>query len=157
MTREDDISATDLLISVHPAHVAAIRAERKSVELRRVRPAIARGARLVFYETAPTSAIVGWATVRRVHEGPPTRLWKSIGRRSACSRADFFEYYADRPIAFAIEFAPFVALTSTASRRLLARRLGAFHPPQSYRYLQPDRPDDLRLLRLIGLSARTAP
>lgn len=156
MAREDDISATDLLISVHPAHAAAIRAEQKSVELRRVRPAIAAGARLVFYETAPMSAIVGWATVRQVHEGPPTRLWKSIGRRSASSRPDFFDYYADRPIAFAIDFEPFVELPSPASRRVLARRLGAFHPPQSYRYLQPGRSDDRRLLRLIGLSARAA-
>ena len=44
----------------------------------------------------------------------------------------------------------------TMAGTVLARRLGAFHPPQSYRYLQPGRSDDRRLLRLIGLSARAA-
>ncbi|HEX8876287.1 MAG TPA: hypothetical protein VF777_06030 [Phycisphaerales bacterium] len=141
----------DLLISVHPIHVAAMRSGRKTVELRRVRPAIEPGCRVVFYETAPISAVIAWATVAAVHRAPPIRLWRMVGANSACLRTDFLRYYADREIGFAIAFHGFRLLPRPVSRGSLARRLGSFHPPQSYRYLDRSRVDDRRLLSLLAL------
>lgn len=141
----------ELLISVHPIHVAAMRLGRKTVELRRVRPAVEPGCRVVFYETAPISAVVGWATIAAVHGAPPVQLWRLVGADSACSRNDFLRYYADREIGFAIAFHGFRLLPRPVSRGSLARRLGSFHPPQSYRYLERSRVDDRRLLSLLDL------
>lgn len=67
-----------------------MRAGEKTVELRRVRPSIAPGSRVVFYETAPVAAVVAMAVVAEVFQTSPARLWRVVGDRSACTRREFF-------------------------------------------------------------------
>lgn len=142
----------DLLISIHPEHLDAMRAGEKTVELRRVRPSIAPGSRVVFYETAPVAAVVAMAVVAEVFQTSPARLWRVVGDRSACTRREFFEYFGGRDIGYAIAFDSLRTLAKPVTRARLQRRLGSFHPPQSYRYLDGARTGDRPLMQLLRLT-----
>ncbi|MER6395792.1 ASCH domain-containing protein [Kitasatospora sp. NPDC001603] len=124
-----------LLLSVHPRFATAILAGSKTVEVRRQRVAVPPGTPVVLYATAPTMALVGMARVAAVQVGTPREVWSASRSRTGITRREYDEYMSgatqasgltlEEPVTFE-EPVPLSALRST----------GAFHPPQSYRYLQ---------------------
>lgn len=128
-----------------------MRAGRKTVELRRVRPSITPGCRIVFYETAPVAAVVAMAVIEAVFQASPTKLWRLVGERSACTRREFLAYLEDVETCYAIALRSLRTLPKPVTREHLTRSLGSFHPPQSYRYLDATRAGDRQLLKLLRL------
>ncbi|MGW5659855.1 ASCH domain-containing protein [Streptomyces sp. NPDC003758] len=126
-----------LLMSLHPRYATAILDGRKSVELRRQRVAVPPGTKVILYATSPVMALVGTATVTAVQVGTPSEIWKTHKKHGAISRRDYLAYMEGAEQAS--------ALLLDAARRFsdpvpLAhlRAGGSFHPPQSYRYVDPD-------------------
>lgn len=126
-----------LLMSLHPRYASAILDGRKSVELRRQRVAVPPGTKVILYATSPVMALVGTATVTAVQVGTPSEIWKAHREHGAISRRDYLAYMegAEQASALLLDAArPFsdpVPLTHL-------RTGGSFHPPQSYRYVDPD-------------------
>lgn len=131
--------------------MARILSGEKRVELRRVRPDVQPGASVVFYQTAPISAVVAQATVVEILTAAPTRLWSLVGADSGCARDAFLAYFADREIGCAIRFRDVLPREKPLGFRTLARAAAGFRPPQSIHYLSPSRSRDRRILRLVGL------
>ncbi|MFD5205731.1 ASCH domain-containing protein [Streptomyces anulatus] len=123
-----------MLLSVHPRFATAILAGTKTVEVRRQRVAAPSGTPVLLYATAPTMAIVGMARIASVKVATPREVWTTSRRMAGISRQEYDEYMSgatrasglslDSPVTFE-EPVPLAAL----------RASGAFHPPQSYRYL----------------------
>ncbi|MGI5340557.1 ASCH domain-containing protein [Streptomyces sp. CA-181903] len=131
-----------MLLSVHPRFAAAILAGTKTVEVRRRRVAAPPGIPVLLYATAPTMAIVGAARIASVHVASPREVW-SAGRASAgISRREYDEYMSGAARASGLTLEGAVSFEFPVPLAAL-RASGAFHPPQSYRYLTGD---DLRMV-----------
>lgn len=129
-------SARALLLSIQPRFAQAIVDGTKTVELRRVRPTVSAGDRLVFYETSPTRAVVAIATVVGVLAKDPATLRRRVAAKSGLQGEEFLAYFSGCDIGFGIEFCEVVALRSPVTLNDLRRRVPGFTPPQSYHYLR---------------------
>ena len=126
-----------LLLSLRPRFAELVLAGAKTVELRRVRPTVPPGAVTLLYASAPTCALLGVAAVVAVHVAVHERIWRRHGRHTGITRIEYDAYFEGTSDA--------VAITLTAVRRLpqpvplpeLRRGREWFHPPQSFRYLDP--------------------
>ncbi len=128
-------SAGALLLSIHPEYAGAIFSGTKKIELRRKRPRISQGSRVLVYETAPTMALVGAFEVAGVLKGAPANLWAKVRTGAGVTRECFNEYFSGMPEAFAIEVSEAWLYPEPVSLQRLRKILPGFHPPQGFRYL----------------------
>ncbi|WP_063775744.1 ASCH domain-containing protein [Streptomyces odonnellii] len=126
-----------LLMSLHPRYATAILDGNKSVELRRQRVAVPPGTTVILYATSPVMALVGTATVTAVQVGTPSEIWKSHKRHGAISRRDYLAYMEGAEQASALLLDAVRRFSDPVPLAHL-RAGGPFHPPQSYRYVDPD-------------------
>lgn len=126
-----------LLMSLHPRYATAILDGRKSVELRRQRVAVPPGTKVILYATSPVMALVGTATVTAVQVGTPSEIWKTHKEHGAISRRDYLAYMKGAKQASALLLDHARTLSDPVPLAHL-RVGGSFHPPQSYRYVDPD-------------------
>lgn len=124
-----------LFLSIHPEHVRSIVAGRKTVELRKRKPSIQPGSRVVIYATTPECEVVGIATIEAIHVATPTVLWRNHGKRASVTRQAFDAYYAESDRAIGIEIKGFEIFAKPVPLLELRQRWDGFQPPQQYRYL----------------------
>jgi predicted transcriptional regulator len=118
------------MISLHPEWAEAILEGRKTVEFRRAAPA-SEVSHVVIYATKPVGEVVGYFSVRSVHTGSPSNLWKRFGARGAISRRRFRDYFHARSTGFAIEIGDVIAL----KKPVPIRAVGGKTPPQNFCYV----------------------
>ncbi len=126
-----------LLLSIKPQYVSMLFDGRKSTELRRVRPRVSSGDIVLIYETSPTMALVGYASVESVTTETPIKLWKNVGWRAGITKSEFDSYYKEAKYGYAINFSNIVCLRSPVALTRIKKLIDGFHPPQSYRYICP--------------------
>lgn len=124
-------------MSLHPRYATAILDGRKSVELRRQRVAVPPGTKVILYATSPVMALVGTATVTGVQIGTPSEIWKTHKEHGAISRRDYLTYMEGAEQASALLLDAVRPFSDPVPLAHL-RAGGSFHPPQSYRYVDPD-------------------
>ncbi|WP_328465872.1 ASCH domain-containing protein [Streptomyces sp. NBC_00448] len=129
-----------MLLSVHPRFATAILAGTKTVEVRRQRVAALPGTPVLLYATAPTMAIVGMARITSVQVASPGEVWSASRTSAGISRREYDEYMSGATRASGLCLEEPIAFDSPVPLAAL-RTAGAFHPPQSYRYLSGE---DLR-------------
>lgn len=132
------------LLSIHPYFAAAILRGQKTVEFRK-RPFARPVERVVIYATAPVQRIVGTFDVEGIDVDDPRLLWARYATVGCIDKNAFDTYYASSATGAAIR----IKGSCATSVRLPLAILGDVHPPQSYRYLEPD-----ALRRLTKSSAR---
>jgi len=113
-------------MSIRPRFAEAILDGKKTVELRRRRPSLPVGVRVLIYASSPTQHVIGWFETGSVIADRPTVLWEMVRDRAGVSRAEFRAYFAGCELAHAIEI--------SAAERLSPMALG-MRPPQSWQYL----------------------
>lgn len=124
-------------MSLHPRYATAILDGKKSVELRRQRVAVPPGMKVILYATSPVMALVGTATVTAVQVGTPSEIWKAHKEHGAITRRDYLTYMKGAEQASALLLVAATAFSDPVPLTHL-RAGGSFHPPQSYRYVDPD-------------------
>jgi predicted transcriptional regulator len=126
-----------LLLSLHPRFATAILEGEKTVELRRQRVAVPPGTPVIIYATSPVMALIGTARLASVETAAPAQVWRR--HRTACgiTKAEYTAYMDGAAQASALLLDSPHSLTRAVSLAYL-RHTGAFHPPQSYRYLTLD-------------------
>lgn len=132
-----------LLISIRPRFARAILDGAKTVELRRTRPALNSGASVLLYASTPIKAVVGYADIIEVIEAHPSLFWSEHRDATAISGLDFDRYFEGSDIAVGLRLHRVVKAPSPIPLRSL-RRLG-IEPPQSWRYLDPELANQMRL------------
>ncbi|WP_420639631.1 ASCH domain-containing protein [Candidatus Poriferisocius sp.] len=118
------------LLSVHSEFAQAILHGTKTVELRR-RPPKREVSHVVLYETAPTSAIVGWARVQSVETRSPTSIWTTWGVSAGVTRDRFRRYFSGTSEATAIV----LGVTRRLEVPMPLALLGLHAAPQNFIYL----------------------
>ena len=137
--------AEDAIISIHQAYAEAILAKTKAVEFRRKLPEISFGTRLWIYETRPTAAIVGFATVVDIDRASPTAIWRKHRLKAGLDRSAFREYFdgAKEAIAIILSAAHRIAPIDVNELGKVRR---SFHPPQVMTRLTVSESNALRAL-----------
>lgn len=127
-----------ILISLEPRHARNILLGLKKVELRRRPPRVPPGTVVWIYSKLPEGSIVGRATIKEIHEGPPKKLWIRFGNEAGVSRAEFFEYFASREIGAAIELSETKRFKDPVSLEQLRKVDALFQPPQFFKHLRKE-------------------
>jgi len=124
-----------LFLSLRPRFAELLLAGHKTVELRRVRPAVSQGTPVLLYASSPTMTLVGRAKVGAIQVGGINEIWREHGSRTGISRAEFDDYFKGLDQAVAITLVNISRLDEPRPLSDLRHRLHGFQPPQSYRYL----------------------
>jgi predicted transcriptional regulator len=124
-----------LLVSVRPRFAAMIFGGSKTVELRRVKPAVGRGDLLILYVSSPTKALGGVAEIADLIHGNPGAVWSRVGGQTGMSREDFDGYFRGASRAYAIVLARVWKIESPVGLAEIQEIRSRFRPPQSYLYV----------------------
>ncbi len=141
-----------MLLSVHPRFATAILAGSKTVEVRRQRVAAPPGIPVLLYATAPTMAVVGMARIASVHVASPKEVWSAHSAQTGITRREYDAYMSGATQASGLTLEDPVSLDEPVTLSAL-RSAGAFHPPQSYRYMKGE---ELRQVAVAGPVVGTA-
>lgn len=121
----------NILISIHPQHVAKILSGEKRFEFRkRVPPDSVR--RMVIYSTAPVMKVVAVAEINRKLSAKPENIWKRTRHASGITKQHFNDYFQEKEIAHALEIGEVTELDSPLSLSDICLNLVA---PQSYAFM----------------------
>lgn len=132
-----------LLISIRPRFADLILGGTKTVELRRIRPAVGEGDRVLLYASSPVRELIGSCTVAAVDVGSADEVWTRHGPRAGVTRAEFDSYFdgAARAVGITLREPHRVRMPRTLTD--LRERLPGFSPPQSFGYLSAEEVDRL--------------
>ena len=125
-----------LLLSIRPKFASQILDGSKTVELRRVRPHVRTGQRVLIYGSFPTMALLGVAEVQDVLTSRPAKMWSKVGRLAGVTREEFTEYFRGARRAVAIRLRCVRAFSRPVGLSSLRERWPWFRPPQSYCYVR---------------------
>ena len=138
------------LLSIHPEFTERIFDETKRVEFRRTRiPAELRY--VIVYCTSPVQRVIGLFSVKGVHIGAPSTIWRQFREVSGISRASYLDYFDGSHSASAIEVKRVFRLPVPVKLCEIGRELT---PPQSLKYLDPSVAS--RLKAIAGYPRRAA-
>lgn len=130
------MSPTVALLSIHLEYSNLIFEGAKQVELRKVRPrGLSEGDIIVVYATSPQKAIVGLLEVDRIVEEKPSKLWRLVKGKACISHNEFFHYYRNSVIGFAIFIRKMHKFNVPLDLGFVKEEWKDFHPPQCYKYL----------------------
>jgi predicted transcriptional regulator len=126
-----------MLLSIRPRFAEMLIAGTKTVELRRTRPGIENSALVVLYASSPVCELIATARVAEIHTAEPAEAWNRFQSDVGITRAEYDQYFLGAPHAVAIRLTDVERLSATHHLSELRRRVDAFRPPQSFRYLSP--------------------
>lgn len=136
-------SPRTLLLSLRPRYATAILAGTKTIEIRR-RPVIASaGTPIILYASSPQMAVVGTARLSGTTVCPPDEGWRHHHREFGLSRDEYEAYLDGAANAHLLHLTAVNRLNEPLPLRHL-REQAPFQPPQSFRYIAPADPADLR-------------
>jgi predicted transcriptional regulator len=127
--------STVLFVSIKPRFIEKILAGEKSVELRRVRPSVGPGTRVIFYASSPSREVVATARVKRIDSDSPTAIWERYRSQIGLPRSEYRTYFDGVRKAVGIVLTDVERLPRSVPLADLRERLGGFEPPQSFRYI----------------------
>lgn len=122
-----------VLLSIKPEHAAKIFNGSKVFEYRR-RFTSKEVDFAYIYASSPTQRVIGSIEISRVIKMKPTELWETTKDKSGLTEMQFFNYFYNCDIAYALEIkkAKLFEFPSKLSEYFLER------PPQSYQFLYND-------------------
>jgi len=124
----------NVLLSIKPKYAELIKSGLKKYEFRRKIFKKAGGCKVFIYSTSPVKKITGFFDASVIHQDSPCRIWNIFGPYSGISEGEFFQYFRDCEIAYAIEIRDLVTFDKPHDP---AKYFLEFTPPQSYRYFNP--------------------
>lgn len=116
-----------LLLSIKPRYVEKIFSGQKRFEYRKIIFKRRDLEAIVIYATKPIGKIVGEVKIRKIYQDTPEIIWNKTKIFSGIEKDDFFKYFRDKDIAYAIEFENVIKYNNPISI--------TFAPPQSYKYI----------------------
>ena len=124
-----------LLLSIRPVYVKRIFAGTKTFELRKRKPNVDIGARVIIYSTTPDCEFVGYATISGFYVCSPSQLWRRVHSSCGVTKAEFDTYFADAELSVGISVENPTRFEKALSLSSIKKVWPGFHPPQQFQYL----------------------
>ncbi len=121
-----------LLLSIKPEFALRIFAGEKTFEFRKAvhqQPGVSIA---VVYASKPIGMIIGEFEIVDILSATPEALWEETRHGAGISREFFFEYFNERPVAYALKVGTVRRFEAPIEPR---RAINDFTPPQSYMYV----------------------
>lgn len=125
----------NVLLSVKPKYAEEIVAGRKKYEFRKAIFRREDVARVYVYSSSPVRKIVASFEIKQILSGSPCKIWALCGTQAGISKREFFNYFEDSDVAFAIKISNLRNFPKPINPYAL---FDGFRPPQSFYYLQHD-------------------
>ena len=130
----------DVLLSIKPKFVEAIMDGRKKYEFRKIIFSRGHIDYVYIYSTAPIKKIIGVFKADNIIKDRPSALWDQLRDHAGISEDEFFNYFKDKEIGFALEIKDVKRFEIPLDPKSLFPH---FVPPQSFRYIiSPIKYDD---------------
>ncbi len=123
-------SRKNILISLERRYVDDIISGKKKVELRNRRMNLSKGDKIWVYSKQPHACVVIRATVKAAIGGSPKLLWRDFQDVCGVSKEEFFAYFSDVEIGYAISLFEVRRLLSPPTLEVMRGTDKKFHPPQ---------------------------
>ncbi|MBC6477967.1 MAG: ASCH domain-containing protein [Hormoscilla sp. GM7CHS1pb] len=127
---------TVLLLSMQPEYAKKIFNGEKTVELRRVRPKLIAGDRVLVYASCPQKALLGLFVVEEIIEESLEDLWQMVKNKAGIGKNKFYSYYQGKSVGFGICLRQPQRFSKPVKLELIRQHWAKFYPPQGYRYLK---------------------
>ena len=130
----------DVLLSIKPKFAESIINGRKKYEFRKNAFSKRNIGRVYIYSTNPIKKIVGIFRISKIIEDKPINLWRQLKDDAGVSEEEFFDYFRNREIGFALEIVEVEKFENPVDPKIMFPN---FVPPQSFCYLKSSfKPDD---------------
>ena len=123
----------NVILSIRPKYARMILSGAKRYEFRKCIFKNRHIEKAYIYETSPTKKIVGIFDIGDIIRASPKDLSYQFGHLSGMNEAEFFNYFQDTQIGFAIEIKHLMSLDTPIDPR---EKILDFTPPQSFCYLK---------------------
>ena len=123
----------DVLLSIKPKYANKIIQGEKKFEFRKTKLDKQKIGHIYIYSSSPVKKIIAKIAIEEIIEDSPDGLWKRCKKYSGITKEEFFDYYADKEIAFAISIKNVETLDEPIDPYI---KFENFTPPQSYCYLK---------------------
>ena len=120
-----------VLLSIKPEFAFKIFEGKKKFEFRKVIFKNPNVKTVVVYASSPIQRVIGEFEIDNILSSDPTEIWRLTKKYSGISEDFFYEYFADRKIAYAIK----IKNTKKYKQPLHLQDNFNVVPPQSYLYL----------------------
>lgn len=120
-----------VLLSIKPEYADLIFSGEKKYEFRRIVFKNPDVDTVVVYASAPTSKVIGEFEIAGIISATPKQLWQTTKKHAGVDEIFFFDYFAEKAIAYAIQ----VKNPIRYRKALDIRKRYALAPPQSFAYL----------------------
>ena len=128
---------TGAVLAVQPGPLEKILAGTKTVEIRTRFSKRWEGRKVSLYGTHPISGLAGEATIERVIEGAPNKIWEYFGSHAGCTRVEYDSYVRDHGSVHAILLSGVRSFSDPIPLSQLKYLLGVnLSAPQSYLSLE---------------------
>lgn len=121
----------DVLLSIKPKYADLIIDGKKKFEFRKTRFNKDKIDNVLIYSTSPVKKIIGRVTIGNILEGHPKNIWKKCHKHSGLTKEEFFTYFADKEIAYALSIEDVEHFAKPIDPYI---EFDGFVPPQSYCY-----------------------
>lgn len=125
----------NVLLSIKPKYVDEILAGKKIFEFRKAIFKKNDLGKVFIYSSSPVKKIVASFEIARIIADSPQKLWDKCQKYGGIPQNDFFEYYKNSDIGYAIEITNLETFSEPFDPYKLKKD---FRPPQSYCYLPLD-------------------
>lgn len=122
-----------ILLSIKPKYVKEIISGKKKYEFRTAIFKERYSNEILVYSSSPVKRIVGKFKIGRILEDKPEKLWEQVKDTAGLSDEEFFAYFKDKSIGFAIEIIDFILFDKPIDPKVLDPN---FVSPQSYLYIE---------------------
>ncbi len=119
-----------VLMSIKPKFVEEIFSETKTFELRKKIFKSSINA-IVIYSSSPKKKVVGEIIIDKIISSTPKLLWKSYKNNLGISEKEYFKYYKNSKVAYAIKIKKVIKY----KKELELKDFGIEKAPQSYQYI----------------------
>ena len=93
----------NVMLSIKPKYVDAITKGEKKYEFRKVIFRKGSVNTIFIYSSSPVKKIVGCFSIGTILRDDPKSIWEKVSEESGISEEDYFQYFRDRNIGYAIE------------------------------------------------------
>ena len=129
-------NSMNVLLSIKPKYVNEILAGKKKFEFRKAIFKKKDISKVFIYSSSPVKRIVASFEISKIIEDTPKKLWSQCHKYGGIKKQDFFDYFKDSDVAYAIEITNLNKLSEPIDPYAL---MTDFKAPQSYCYLPLDR------------------
>ncbi len=122
----------NVLLSVKPKYAEKIVEGKKKYEFRRAIFQKQNIEKVYIYSSSPVSKIVAAFKIKKILKDSPEKIWTLCQKYAGISKKDFFAYFKNSEMAFAIEIG---YVDSFKEHIDPFKIIENFKPPQSFYYL----------------------